>query len=180
MDRRILLIAGFLLCFTVLALSAPAGDPAIESVVRKAYDFVLKGDMNGFTSCCHPEIGQYRGTFDTGYNPGRSGGLGELMMLAMGVREGETFKIAHLKVEVVRVDGDRAIARAKYRAVTRRPSSLEMTKGQVINDEWDAQDYLILKKHKGSWRLRRLEDRAGHFFPLDMQPKSEDPFGGVN
>lgn len=179
MRKPVLLVSALAVLSAVAALPLAAADPAIEKVIRKAYELVLKGDTPGFLSTCHPEVSKFKGSFDTGYSPGRSASLGELMMLSMGVKDGETFQVRDLKVEVVRVEGDRAIAWVKYHALTSRPSSLEMTKGEIVRDEWDARDYVVLKKHAGEWRLRRLEDRAGHFFPLEQQKPGGDPFGGV-
>jgi hypothetical protein len=172
----ILLLA---LCGAIGLLSLKAADPGIEAVLRKAYECVLKGDRAGVLACCHPEIRQFKGSFDSGYSQGRSGSLGELPMLAMGVTDGEKLTFKNLSIEVVREEGERAIAWVRYQAISERPSSLEMTKGETVRDQWDAQDYVILKKHQGQWRLRRLEDRAGHWLDVSLQEQSSDPFGGV-
>ncbi len=160
-------------------MTLTAADPAIESVLRKAYELVLKGDRVGVLACCHPEIRQFKGSFDTGYSPGRSGSLGELPMLAMGVSGGDQVKFSNLKIEVVKVEGDKAIAWVRYHALNEYPSTLESSKGQMTRYEWDAQDYVILKKYNGEWRMRRLEDRAGHWLEVSQQQQTGDPWGGV-
>lgn len=177
MNLRSLLLPALLLGATTMN----AADPAIEATLRRAYDQVLKGSSAGFAACCHPEIRKYMGSFDErgGYTSGRSASLGELWNLAGMVADKETVRITNLKFEVVKVEGDKAIAWARYHAFTERPNSLEMAKGQRVKDEWDAKDYIILKKHNGEWRLRRLEDRAGHFLDLESQGPKHDPWGGV-
>lgn len=143
-------------------------DPAIGALIRKAYDAAAKGDRETVVRCSHPEIGKFKGSFDTGYSPGRSGSLGELANWAVGVQGGDKVQITNLRVEVVKQEADRAIAWVKYHAV----------ESPLAIGQWDAKDYVILKKHTGEWRLRRMEDRAGHYFPLEQQDHS-DPWGGV-
>jgi len=156
-----------------------AADPEIEKIIRKAYECAVTGDMEGVTKCSHPEIAKYRGTFDTGYSPGRSGSLGELFAFAIGVDDGsEKVTVTNLKVEVVKIEGEKAIAWATYHIVDDYESQLESSKGEWQKDEWDAKDYIILKKHKGEWRLRRLEDRAGHFLDVELQNPINE-WGGV-
>src|SRR5512145_279623 len=85
-------------------------DPAIEAVIRKAYNAVLVGDNATVLGCCHPELSKFKGSFDSGYSPGRAGSLGELSNWAANVKGGDKLAISNLRVEVVRQEGERAIA----------------------------------------------------------------------
>jgi len=177
----VLVMVSVTLSVTCVDFVAYAFDPEIEAVIKKAYELTAKGDRVGVLNCCHTEIAQYKGSFDTGYSPGRSGSLGELPNLAMGVESGEEkLSINNLKIEVIKEEGERAIAVAKYHAIQEYKSSLSWEQGKPKKDEWDAEDYIILKKQKGKWKLRRLEDRAGHFISVDLQQQlASDPYGGV-
>ncbi len=175
----------FSLAVILLALTDRSGfaaDPAaVEAVIRKAYQATVAGDVQGVLACCHPELGKLEGTFDGeagGYSAGRSASLGELSNLALGVQgAADKVTITDLTVEVVKVEGERAIAWARYHIVHEYESQVEATKGQRLTEAWDATDYVVLKKHDGEWRLRRLEERAEHYSQF---PKPQlDEWGGV-
>ena len=155
-----------------------AFDPGIENIISKAYNCAVTGDVQCIVQCSHPEISKFKGTFDTGYSAGRSGSLAELWSFAMGVTDkSEKVTITDMKIEIVKVEGEKAIAWAKYHIVEESESQLESTKGQWTKEAWDAQDYIILKKYNSEWRLRRLEERAEHFSAFEKP--TLDEWGGV-
>jgi hypothetical protein len=145
----------------ILSAISYAFDPEIEAVIKKAYQLALKGDPQGVMSCCHTEVAEFKGSFDTGYSPGRSASLGELSNFAAGVQSGEEkLSFTNLKIEVIREEGEKATATVKYHVVHEYKSSLSWQEGKPVKEEWEA------------------EDKSGHFFPLEQQ-NSNDPYGGV-